>query len=213
MNEHDGELHFLNARFLPGLNVTVRDGRKWAGAEPGWLLALMDDVSTPGPSEHVGDARVIHIQHVEKLEDVPDVWMALNHDPSATEVEGLREALNLAYGTGAHGRDGYTVVLFHVERDPGLPAIFEEVSKELLHARMKWGGSDEDDLRNEVYSWTARLAAYASRWHSRIDWKFHPASAGGLGEFRRSMVKAAGIAVSAIQWADRCLERLASTDA
>lgn len=102
------ELLFRNPVFRPGLNVSVRNGTKWADLQPGELLTLRE---TDGPV--VGLATAVMTRSVTFTE-LPEIWLRQEHDPLCTTKAGLAAALDQAYGPGQWGPD-LTVVFFHAE--------------------------------------------------------------------------------------------------
>ena len=116
-------LKFTNPKFRAGLNVTVRNGPKWAGrVKPGDIVELGSVFEDPDAAtceghatmvEKTGHAQIFDVQHVDTVDQIPDVWLQRHHDRSCTTKLGLIQALNKAYPEG-WGEDGLTVVMFNV---------------------------------------------------------------------------------------------------
>lgn len=93
-------LEFQNPVFQPGLNVTVRNGTKWATRlEAGATVALGDTEKT------VGEARVVFVATFDiggKHEALVLLasLLAFEHDPACRTFGGLSEVLDRVYPDG-----------------------------------------------------------------------------------------------------------------
>lgn len=83
---------FQNPVFHPGLNVTVRNGRKWADLRPGDLL---DVQAADGTSVCQGRSLFTWTGAVD---DIPSYYLKFEHDPQCQSREGLRSVLGEVYG-------------------------------------------------------------------------------------------------------------------
>ena len=79
-------------------------------------------------------------------------------------------------------------------------SVLEEVLKEREYQIGKFGGYAVDDEKNMPNDWLSYIVAYGGKW---FPGGFPPYSTSTLDQFRKSMVKVAALAVSAIQWVDR----------
>jgi hypothetical protein len=84
------EMKFIRPEFHRGANVTVRLGTEWAGKEgPVKIFSESGDFIT--------DAEIVKTEK-KKFAYLTEDDIRLYHDLSCTTVEGLREAMDLAYG-------------------------------------------------------------------------------------------------------------------
>jgi hypothetical protein len=82
--------------------------------------------------------------------------------------------------------------------------IFVEISNE-RDFQQKIGYSKEvDDSYNGLNDWVTYITRYATIW---FPGGFPPYTDNVLQNFRKSMIKTAALAVAAIEWTDRELER------
>ncbi len=112
-------MKFLAATFQPGLNMTVRDGPKWAelivpGA-PLMLQGVQPFTGAKGVQQDshypAGQGLLLSTAQFDTLKDIPADLLAFNHDPFCREFDGIKAALDASYPNG-HGKHGYTVVFF-----------------------------------------------------------------------------------------------------
>jgi hypothetical protein len=96
--------------FHEGLNVTVRDGRKWFEE-----LKSGDVVHALRAKDRMffRELRVVLAVHCPDLASVPEFLLEFEHDEGCRTRNGLFEELHRVYGGNARpwGRDGLTVVL------------------------------------------------------------------------------------------------------
>ena len=96
-------MEFLNPVFNKGVNLTVRNGIKWAyKVAPDDILLL----KKTGCDEVVARARVFGAYMTEDFTnnpEMPETWLALEHDPECRTIEGLTAAMDRAYGKGNWG--------------------------------------------------------------------------------------------------------------
>lgn len=82
--------------------------------------------------------------------------------------------------------------------------IFAEISNERDFQQKIGYSKSVDDSHNGVNDWATYIARYATAW---FPGGFPPYSDNVLRNFRKSMIKTAALAVAAIEWTDRELER------
>jgi hypothetical protein len=100
------ELLFLDPFFRLGLNVTVRDGRKWdAIAE-----RLPQPVVVKKAGEEAGQPGKIVGKYVCKAKDIPDFVTAIMHAP-----ERLYDRMKAAYGESWTPENEVTVLFFTLD--------------------------------------------------------------------------------------------------
>lgn len=87
------KIEFNNMRFHCGLNLTVRNGDKWAGTLPGTVL----DIHETGNPDTATTATVMYAV-LRRFNTLTDADLEHEHDPACRTVAGLRDALNRAYG-------------------------------------------------------------------------------------------------------------------
>ena len=103
------ELFFLEPAVHPGLNLTVRDGAKWADVQPGEPITIYKTGAAKTGYEPM--ALAIGAGKFDELVKIPDPLLAFEHDQTCRNFEGLVAAMDRSYPDG-HGADGYTVLLF-----------------------------------------------------------------------------------------------------
>lgn len=83
---------FQTQEWAPGINVTVRKGRRWDHD-----LGI-EDVVTMSDSENdvIGHMKVVG-KMVTELEKVPEGMLKSNHDPDARTFDGLLNVLQTHY--------------------------------------------------------------------------------------------------------------------
>lgn len=106
-------LLFKNPSTQFGLNVTVRDGSKWADTQAGELLVISDS-SVEGKALDIDTALAIGSSWFANVTDIPEELLKFEHDSSCRETIGLIHALDDAYGKGEWGADGLVVLFFWV---------------------------------------------------------------------------------------------------
>jgi len=106
-------LLFSNPVFHEGINVTCRNGYKWAG-EMGSLVNVQD---TDGTTDY-GMAHVLGVMTV-CLNRVPESVLALEHDPSCRTREGIIAEMQKVYGDGLKEDAPTTVLFFELEKKQG----------------------------------------------------------------------------------------------
>lgn len=99
------ELLFSNAVFHDGLNVTCRNGYKWADAN-GELVNVLDSDGTT----NYGEAVIFGVL-VCKLNMIPEAILSLEHDPNCRTTEGIIAEMKRVYGADLK-EDAPTTVLF-----------------------------------------------------------------------------------------------------
>jgi hypothetical protein len=83
-----------------------------------------------------------------------------------------------------------------------LDNILTEVREERRYQDTRWG-HEVDDTKNTPWMWAAYIASYATSW---MNGSFPPIGEDNVRNFRKAMVKAAAIAVAAIESIDRQTE-------
>ena len=86
-------LDFLTPEFQPGVNLTVRNGSKWADARPGDLL----DVYKTSDVQPRFTAEVVEVTVLTRA-GLTDADLVNEHSPKCTTVAGLSAAMEAAYG-------------------------------------------------------------------------------------------------------------------
>ncbi len=99
-------IKFENPVFETDLNVTIRNGPKWADT-----LGLGDVLEWGDPYGMYG--RVVGVAYVS-LEEAPSALLELNHDPACRTREGLKATLDRLYGLSK--RRMVTVILFNLRQ-------------------------------------------------------------------------------------------------
>jgi hypothetical protein len=100
------DLLFLNPALKAGLNLTVRNGSKWADVTPGEVLVVKrtEVLDLPITQVVVIAANVINTQDTP-IDSAGFGWLIdmFEHDESCGDITGLRAAMNAAYGQGGWG--------------------------------------------------------------------------------------------------------------
>ncbi len=76
-------------------------------------------------------------------------------------------------------------------------SVLSEIAGERMRQDAEWGGAKHDDT-HKSHDWLAYIAKHLGRG---VVWPWDPFV------FRAAMVKVAGLAVAAIEWADRGIDR------
>lgn len=107
-------LLFQNPVFEPGINITVRNGRKWQIIRVGETLHLTE-TGEIGPITTAFVAGVIPINW-DLTEDrhILEAWCYLEHDPKCRTIMGLTDELTRIYGgdRGLEWGPDLTVIAF-----------------------------------------------------------------------------------------------------
>lgn len=117
-------LKFRNPKFRAGLNVTVRNGSKWADrVQAGDIVELGAVIDDPDAAtceghanmvEKIGHAEIFHTAVAGYVDTIPAVWLQYHHGRTCATKLGLIKALDAVYPKGWGGDDGLTVVMFNV---------------------------------------------------------------------------------------------------
>lgn len=118
-----GEILFGNLCFRKGVNVTVRRGVKWHGAE-GIYKARASDPKIKGDTEIIVIGTDIH-----RLTEIPAASLRWEHDPDCISYDGLLKAMRRAYGDEFSPLE-YVTVIFFILRDEVKKNV-EKMKKEL----------------------------------------------------------------------------------
>ena len=103
-------LLFSNPVFHKGINVTCRNGYKWASSM-GELVNVKD---TDGTTDY-GMAHVLGVMTV-CLNKIPESVLILEHDPSCQTVEGIITEMKNVYGDDLKDDAPTTVLFFELEK-------------------------------------------------------------------------------------------------
>ncbi len=109
----DHDLYFLTPEFHPGINLTVRAGRKWRKAQCGDQLFLLET-----GEEHCIRGRAIVVSVVSTTYgQIPHTVLALEHDPACRTREGLTAAMRRAYPDAGPilDNDEMCLIFFYVD--------------------------------------------------------------------------------------------------
>ena len=118
----DHVIKFGNPVFRPGINLTVRKGNKWLGAE----LRCCGQMPQ-GHYEIMGPDEIIDGE-IEVLETRVRLFsyfagqfgiLSFEHDPDCHNFAGLFADMQRAYGKGFTKKDELTLVFFRVVTPPG----------------------------------------------------------------------------------------------
>lgn len=106
------ELFFLNPQLHFGVNVTVRNGRKWD--------TLVDKLPFQVVIKKTGDDAVLYqAEIVGKMilpcNEIPEDILLLEHDDNCTDSEGLVLAMKRAYGEDWQENSEVTVLFFRAQ--------------------------------------------------------------------------------------------------
>lgn len=102
-------IEFLNPVFNDGLNVTVRDGSKWANR-----VRLGDHLMPTRPGEtppHDAQNRVVGVFYCS-LDDLPAAILRHEHDPTCRTKAGLAAELDRIYGPTGYGHRMVTAIVW-----------------------------------------------------------------------------------------------------
>lgn len=99
-------LLFSNPVFHSGINVTVRNGYKWADA--------LGNIVNVGDTDGLADLRPAHILGVltTKLNKIPESILAQGHDPSCRTLDGIITEMKRVYGDDLADDAPVTVLFF-----------------------------------------------------------------------------------------------------
>lgn len=109
------DLEFLNPTFRPGVNVTVRSGRKWDMIVD--VLPKNVMVRDGGQNKVIGDAKIVGKLVMPAIQ-IPTDILNLEHDSGCRNLIGLWKAMRKAYGPTWDIEQEVTVLFFTYE---GLP--------------------------------------------------------------------------------------------
>jgi len=104
-------LLFSNPVFHKGINVTCRNGYKWANAM-GELVTVED---TEGSGTY-GEAHILGVLTC-KRNAIPETILALEHDPSCRTSKGIITEMKRVYGPDLPEDAPTTVLMFEFESD------------------------------------------------------------------------------------------------
>lgn len=91
-------LLFQNPVFEPGINITVRNGRKWQIVRVGETLHLTE-TGEVGPITTARVAGVIPIDwNIGEDRYILEAWCHLEHDPKCRTLMGITDELTRIYG-------------------------------------------------------------------------------------------------------------------
>ncbi|MEE8551578.1 MAG: hypothetical protein V3T08_10035 [Gemmatimonadota bacterium] len=90
-------LRFLNPEIQDGLNLTVRNGDKWADARCGDILQV---VKTGEEDIELAQVMVVGAVLTNDVPNEAEYLLKYEHDPSCRTMERLHEVLDEAYPNG-----------------------------------------------------------------------------------------------------------------
>jgi len=99
-------LLFSNPVFHKGVNVTCRNGYKWADA----MNEIVNVEDTDGTT-HYGEAFILGVMTC-KLNKIPECILSLEHDPSCQTNTGLITEMKRVYGESLSEDAPTTVLIF-----------------------------------------------------------------------------------------------------
>ena len=114
---------FKSRSVHPGLNCTVRLGRKWPYVKSGHRLELVRPAGYEGekfPQTKFGEATVVGTLEIDgpiDRDSFPALVYKFNHSPGARTFIGLDEAMVAAYGEDWKRQGGVVVVFFWVDAE------------------------------------------------------------------------------------------------
>lgn len=104
-------LLFSNAVFHDGINVTCRNGYKWADA-----MGELVKIAETSDDEEWRYGHILGVLTV-KLNKIPEGILALEHDPSCRTTEGIIKEMRRVYGEDLKEDAGTTVLFFEFEKN------------------------------------------------------------------------------------------------
>ena len=104
-------LKFGNPVFHKGINVTCRNGYKWADAI-GELVNIEDNSG----ETYYGKAHILGVLTC-KLNKIPETILLMEHDPSCRTSKGIIEEMKRVYGDDLREDAGTTVLFFEFESE------------------------------------------------------------------------------------------------
>ncbi len=136
------DLLFLDPRVRPGLNLTVRNGLKWASVTPGDGLRICK-TGEEHATLHTGTVIAAQAGDFD-LDNVPNFNAVLRfeHSPECRNVAGLKDAMDRAYGEGSWGPT-LTFVYFYVDHPRA--AVYDAINGERDYQE-KWNTADSKGL-------------------------------------------------------------------
>ena len=102
-------LLFSNPVFHNGVNVTCRNGYKWADA--------LGEIVNVGDTDGLADLKEAHILGVMimKLDKIPETILSLEHDPNCRTTDGIITEMKRVYGDELKEDTSTTVLFFEFE--------------------------------------------------------------------------------------------------
>lgn len=104
-------LLFSNPVFHDGINVTCRNGYKWAES-----LGEIVRVAETGNEENWRYGLILGVLTC-KLNKIPETVLAMEHDPSCRTQEGIITEMKRVYGDDLADDAGTTVLFFEFESE------------------------------------------------------------------------------------------------
>jgi len=107
-------LLFTKPEFRPGLNVTVRRGKRWFDTS-----SVNDELNiyrtgNENPHERIAFGKIEGLAYIPFL-SIPSDWLAVEHDRACHDLNGLLKAMVQAY-PDFNPMEIVTVILFRIER-------------------------------------------------------------------------------------------------
>lgn len=103
------KLLFSNPVFHDGINVTVRNGYKWADSL-GEIVEVVDTEQTQEPTM----AHVLGVL-ITKMNKIPESILQHEHDPSCRTIKGITTEMRRVYGEDLKDDAPVTVLFFEFE--------------------------------------------------------------------------------------------------
>jgi len=106
-------LLFNKPIFHDGINVTCRNGYKWADS----MGSIVNVQDTDGTTDY-GMAHVLGVMTV-KLDKIPECVLKLEHDPKCRDSDGIIAEMKRVYGENLKNDAPTTVLFFEMEKVNG----------------------------------------------------------------------------------------------
>ena len=103
------ELLFTNPAFNEDINVTVRRGTKWVEKSK---IGDNLNIKETGKDESIAKGRILDLDTF-KANEIPEIYLGLEHDPSCRDITGLLNELRRVY-PGFKDDETVTVIMFMI---------------------------------------------------------------------------------------------------
>ena len=105
------KLLFNKPVFHDGINVTCRNGYKWADS----MGNIVNLQNTDGTTDY-GMAHILGIM-VVKLNKIPESVLSMEHDPNCQTLDGIITEMKRVYGKDLKDDAPTTVLFFELEKE------------------------------------------------------------------------------------------------